>query len=230
MATSHGKASRKTKKATTQHKARGRPRSSTIKRVHLVMPPAAADDGNGEDSEEVESGEDELYGRQVSDDDGIDDDAVIQKPQTHHKNRAEREEQPRGAQTKQLHSIPVINYYVHTVFEIVFMVPKNGTETRKRVPLLSTTDWHEVRSRLARAMGYDADEESGVAMTYRLSNTAKSTRDTLEDEDDYQGIIATLQARRANLTPLTVEIHDANVCHVSPSYHNGSSICTERYN
>ena len=86
----------------------------------------------------------ELYGHQVSDDDGIYDDAVIQKPQTHHKNRSEHGEQPQGVQTKQLHSIPVINYYVHTVFEIVFMVPKNGTETCKRVPLLSMTDWHEV--------------------------------------------------------------------------------------
>ena len=34
------------------------------------MPPIADDDGNGEDSEKVESGEDELYGCQVSDDDG----------------------------------------------------------------------------------------------------------------------------------------------------------------
>ena len=46
------------------------------------MLPIADDDGNGEDLEEVESGEDELYGCQVSDDDGIDDDVVIQGLQT----------------------------------------------------------------------------------------------------------------------------------------------------
>ena len=46
------------------------------------MLPVADDDGNGEDLEEVESGEDELYECQVSDDDGIDDDVVIQGLQT----------------------------------------------------------------------------------------------------------------------------------------------------
>jgi hypothetical protein len=44
------------------------------------MLPAADDDKNGEDSEEVESRKDELYGHQVLDDDVIDDGAVIQKP------------------------------------------------------------------------------------------------------------------------------------------------------
>jgi hypothetical protein len=53
-------------------------------------------------------------------------------------------------------------------------------------------------------MGYDADEESGVTMTYQLSNTVKSTCDTLEDENDYQGIIATLQAGCADLMPMYV--------------------------
>jgi hypothetical protein len=63
---------------------------------------------------------------------------------------------------------------LHTVVEVIFMVPKNGTETRKRVPLLSTTGWHVVQSRLARAMGYDADEEDQVVMTYHFSNAPKS--------------------------------------------------------
>ena len=45
------------------------------------------------------------------------------------------------------------------------MVLKNGTETQKRVSLLSTTEWHVVQSQLVRAMGYDADEEEEVMMT-----------------------------------------------------------------
>jgi hypothetical protein len=60
-------------------------------------------------------------------------------------------------------------------------------------------------------MGYDADEEDEVMMTYRFSNAPKLSRDTLEDNDDYQGIVSILQARRASLAPLTVEIHDAKV-------------------
>jgi hypothetical protein len=108
------------------------------------------------------------------------------------------------------------------------MVPKNGTETRKRVPLLSTTEWHVVRSQLAQAMGYDSDEEDEVVMTYRFSNATKSSRDALEDDDDYQGIVSILQARRASLAPLTVEIHDANVCFISIRCSRCSQNLTER--
>jgi hypothetical protein len=107
------------------------------------------------------------------------------------------------------------------------MVPRHGTDTRKRVPMPSTTEWHEVRSRLVRAMGYDSDEESDVLMTYRFSNAPKSTRDALEDDDDYQGIITALQARRANSAPLTVEIHDANVFIIFLRCHKSSCDFTE---
>ena len=108
------------------------------------------------------------------------------------------------------------------------MVPKNWTETWKRVPLLSMTGWHVVRSRLARAMGYDADEEDQVVMIYRFSNAPKSSHDTLEDDDDYQGIVSIMQACRVSLAPLTVEIHDANVCFIYICYNRGSYIFTER--
>jgi hypothetical protein len=126
----------------------------------------------------------------------------------------------------------VTTYFIHsllqTAVEVISMVPKNGTETWKRVPLLSTMEWHAVRSRLARAMGYDSDEEDQVVMTYCFSNALKSSCDTLEDNDDYQGIISIMQARCASLAPLTVEIQDANVCFISISCNRGSHIPTER--
>jgi hypothetical protein len=87
-----------------------------------------------------------------------------------------------------------IHSLLHTVVEVIFMVPKNGTETQKRAPLLSTTEWHVVQSQLARAMGYDTDEEDEVMMTYWFSNALKSSHDVLEDNDDYQGIVSILQA------------------------------------
>ena len=99
MASSHQKASRKDKKAPAQHKPRGRPRSGPTKRVLLKMPPPP-DNNQDEDDLDGEGEEDELYGRRVTDDDGSDDAAVIQKPRTYHKNRTGGEDEPRGTQVQ----------------------------------------------------------------------------------------------------------------------------------
>jgi hypothetical protein len=72
------------------------------------------------------------------------------------------------------------------LFADIDMVPKLGIQSHKRLPLPSTTDWDTVRDRLVRAMGYDQDEEADVSMSYRSGNETKSS---LEDDDDYQGIV-----------------------------------------
>ena len=72
---------------------------SANKRVHLVLPPAPEVNCNDEEEGE-ESEEDELYGRQVLDDDGLNDDAVAQKPQARRKSRTGDEHQPRGAHSQ----------------------------------------------------------------------------------------------------------------------------------
>jgi hypothetical protein len=50
-----------------------------------------------------------------------------------------------------------------------------------------------------------------VSMTYRFSKDPKQTRNSLEDVDDYQGVIETLHAHRVNSSPLQVIIFDDNV-------------------
>jgi hypothetical protein len=103
MSTSHQRASRKSKKSSGEHGARGRP--CKIKSVRLTMSSQADENDtsashdnddsrgnlNNEGSAQVEgteSGEDELYGRQVLDDDGLDDAAVAKKPRQKPKSTA----------------------------------------------------------------------------------------------------------------------------------------------
>jgi hypothetical protein len=58
-------------------------------------------------------------------------------------------------------------------------------------------------------MGYDDDEPFSVS--YCFSNSQKSERNSLEDDADYQGIIAFFQAHRRNANPVQVIILDNNV-------------------
>jgi hypothetical protein len=92
------------------------------------------------------------------------------------------------------------------------MIPKPNSTSQKRLPLSSKTKWLEVQERLTRAMGYDDSEEDNVSLTYRFSKDPKQTRNSLEDNDDYQGIIETLRARRASAAPIHVIIFDNKVC------------------
>lgn len=98
--------------------------------------------------------------------------------------------------------------HVFKAMEVVYMVPKHGGTDQKRMTMLSTSSWPEVCNRLARTMGYDDDEEFSIS--YRLSNTTKGTKNSLEDEDDYIGIVTTLASRRRNSAPLQVIIIDNN--------------------
>ena|ERR1700737_4560602 len=90
--------------------------------------------------------------------------------------------------------------------EIIYMVPKHGGKDSKRVPVASSTPWLDLQDCLATIMGYEADEEFSVS--YRFSNAAKSVRNTLEDEDDYKGIVNYIQGRRRNAAPVQVLILD----------------------
>ena len=112
MGTSHQRATRRSRKSSDEYKAQGRP--SKIKSVHLTLSSLADkntmgahaphDEGesskgnlNDEDSAGVEgtkSEEDELYGKEVSDNDGLDDAAVAQKPCQNPKNATAGEKPP----------------------------------------------------------------------------------------------------------------------------------------
>lgn len=74
------------------------------------------------------------------------------------------------------------------------------------VPVASSTSWSDLRDRLATIMGYDTDEEFSIS--YCFSNTAKSVRNTLEDVDDYMGIVDYIWGRRRNAAPVQVLILD----------------------
>jgi hypothetical protein len=76
----------------------------------------------------------------------------------------------------------------------------------KMVPVASSTSWSDLRDRLATIMGYDTDEEFSIS--YCFSNTAKSVRNTLEDVDDYMGIVDYIWGRRRNAAPVQVLILD----------------------
>ena len=66
------------KKAATQHKPFGHPPSTATKCVHLKIT-SQSDESQDNEKEDVESDEDKLYGWQVLDDDGLEDDAVARK-------------------------------------------------------------------------------------------------------------------------------------------------------
>ena len=55
-------------------------------------------------------------------------------------------------------------------------------------------------------MSYDADEEFSIS--YRFSNPVKSVRNTLEDEDDYKGVVDYIRGRRRNAASVQVLILD----------------------
>jgi hypothetical protein len=76
----------------------------------------------------------------------------------------------------------------------------------KMVPVASSTSWSDLWDRLATIMGYDTDEEFSIS--YCFSNTAKSVRNTLEDVDDYMGIVDYIWGRRRNAAPVQVLILD----------------------
>lgn len=86
------------------------------------------------------------------------------------------------------------------------MVPKHGGKDSKRVPVASSTSWSDLRDRLATIMGYDTDEEFSIS--YCFSNAAKSVCNTLEDEDDYMGIVDYIWGRHRNAAPVQVLILD----------------------
>ena len=65
-----------------------------------MLPPPDNSQDKDEDDSDGESEEDELYGQQVTDDDRLDDAAVIQKPRAHCKNRTGGEDELRGMQVQ----------------------------------------------------------------------------------------------------------------------------------
>jgi hypothetical protein len=89
------------------------------------------------------------------------------------------------------------------------MVPKHGGKDQKRVLISSVKPWDDVYQRLAIIMGYEEDDDFSIS--YRFSNSPKSTQNSLEDESDYDGIIEVIRARRRNASPLQVIILDNNV-------------------
>ena len=96
--------------------------------------------------------------------------------------------------------------------DIIFMVPKVGSQSQKQIPIPSNTDWYAVQDHLVQAMGYDVDEEDDVSVSYCFGNEPKSTCNSLEDDDNYEGIIQTTKAHCTNSAPLQVIIYDNDVC------------------
>src|SRR5882762_7873079 len=78
------------------------------------------------------------------------------------------------------------------------------------VPISSSEPWDSVCNSLASTMGYNDDEP--FLVSYCFSNSRKSEQNSLEDNADYQGIIAFFQACRQNANPVQVIILDNNVC------------------
>ena len=97
------------------------------------------------------------------------------------------------------------------------MVPKPNSTSQKQLRLSSELQWFDVHDRLACAIGYDDNEIDDVSMSYRFSKDPKQTRNSLEDDDDYQGVVETLHACRANSSPLQVIIFDDNVSALLPT-------------
>ena len=116
MGNSHQNTLQKVKKAATQHKPLGCPPSSATIHVHMKIP-SPPDESQDNEREDVESDEDKLYRQQVSSDNGLDDDAVVRKPQAHHESSTSGEDQLRGIQIHMLHfvtlSIVMLSFQCH---------------------------------------------------------------------------------------------------------------------
>ncbi|KAL6302665.1 hypothetical protein BKA93DRAFT_827183 [Sparassis latifolia] len=150
------------------------------------------------------SNEDVLYGAQVTQDDN--DDGVVHNSETDGDDITVTE--PASQSTQGDHGKVITPLHAQPV-EVEYMVPKHDGKAMKRVPLSSAMTWDIVRERLRIVMGYDNVDD--MALSYRLSKDAKSVRKSLEDDNDYQGIVQSMQSHRRNTRPQQVIILDDSV-------------------
>ncbi|KAL6305633.1 hypothetical protein BKA93DRAFT_748894 [Sparassis latifolia] len=159
------------------------------------------------------SNEDVLYGAQVTQDDN--DDGVVHNSDTDGDDITVTEPASQSTQGDHgkvitpLHGLDLHSTHTAQPVEVEYMVPKHDGKAMKRVPLSSAVTWDIVREWLRIVMGYD--NVDNMALSYRLSKDAKSVRKSLEDDNDYQGIVQSMQSHRRNTRPQQVIILDDSV-------------------